>query len=83
MTFTENDKTLLSDALDCIEQKQRLALILRFWEYHEIDEIAHALNVTWADADRLIENGKEEIKKLLLQNPLFLWPKQEELHEAA
>lgn len=44
------------------------AIFLRFWENYEIEEIANELNISWDQADQLLENALTDLKLRLSRN---------------
>lgn len=44
------------------------AIYLRFWENYEIEEIAKELNISWDQADKLIENTLKDLKARFSKN---------------
>lgn len=58
-------------AMVMIEGSQADALILRYWKNYEIAGIAKEMRISWAEADQLIKQAEEEIKKILLKHDDF------------
>jgi len=69
--FTNLDKKIVVALLRKLPLKQRVALTLRFWHNFEILEVANKINVSWDEADQLIESGLEKLKSFCLEQPLF------------
>ena len=65
--FNERDKELLRKAMEMIGDNQATALILRYWKNYYIEEVAQEMKLSWAQANKLIEQAQDEIKKILLK----------------
>ena len=48
--------------LPTLSQQARIAIQLRFWENMTIQEIAGLLEVSWEQADRLIEDSIQQLR---------------------
>lgn len=62
----------VNEALQKIDQKYRDALILRFFEHKEYEEISDILKIPPGTVGTLIYRGKRELKQLLNQSHLHL-----------
>lgn len=51
--------------LNQMSWQHRCALHLRFWEDHTIAQIAGLMNMTWQEADKLIEEAIEQLRTTL------------------
>jgi len=52
----------LNSTLANLEDRQRIALYLRFWESQSIREIAYFLKISWSEADQLIDSTLAELR---------------------
>ncbi|MBX3022780.1 MAG: hypothetical protein KF799_13990 [Bdellovibrionales bacterium] len=59
-------------ALSELSPEAQRALYLRFWENDLIEEIAEDLQITWDEADRLIEMALKQMKMRLSEGDIFL-----------
>ncbi len=52
-------------ALDALPPNQRLAIVLRYYEYLDYEEIASALETTTKAVERLLARGRERLRAIL------------------
>jgi RNA polymerase sigma-70 factor (ECF subfamily) len=62
----------VSAALEALDSKYRDALILRFFEHKEYDEISDILKIPIGTVGTLIHRGKQELKKHLEESHLHI-----------
>lgn len=55
----------LSAALNGLPPNQRMAILLRYYEYLNYDEIASALETTTKGVERLLAHGRERLRAVL------------------
>ena len=70
--FFPGNQIIIRSLLRQLPEKQKKAIILRFWEDQSIDEIARTLKISWDDADELIEKGLLILKKEFIVNTMCL-----------
>ncbi len=61
-----NNYEVLHKHLLKMSWRQQLAIQLRFWEEYSIHQVATTMNITWMEADRLIELAISNLKSGLL-----------------
>lgn len=61
-----NNIEILHRHLLTLPMRQQLAIQLRFWENCSIAQVAWIMEVSWNEADRLIESAVESLRKKLL-----------------
>lgn len=59
---SEENINLLRMLLPTLSQQARIAIQLRFWENMTIQEIAGLLELSWEQADRLIEESVQQLR---------------------
>ncbi len=59
---TDANISLLRILLPTLSRQARIAIQLRFWENLTIQEIAGLLEVSWDQADRLIEDSIQQLR---------------------
>lgn len=64
-------ETHLYDALNKLSEKERSAIFLRFWVPCSIQEIAKHFQVSWTQADQILEKAIEKIKNEFRLNKLI------------
>ena len=57
----------LHQLLKQLSWQHRCALHLRFWEDQSISQIAGSMNLTWEQADQLIEEAVEQLRTEIKQ----------------
>ena len=62
----EIDEQTVRDALDALPANHHKAVYLRYYESLLIEEIANKMKISWATANRLIDQGLLMMKKTLL-----------------
>lgn len=62
--FSNIDKGILQHLLSRLEDEERIAIYLRYWEKYLIQEVAQVLHRSWSYTDQLIEKS---IKKLRIE----------------
>jgi RNA polymerase sigma-70 factor (ECF subfamily) len=55
----------IRSALDALPPNQRLAIVLRYYQDLNYQEIASALEITTKAAERLLARGRERLRALL------------------
>ena len=58
----EENIRVLRILLPMLSQQERIAIQLRFWENMTIQEIAGLLELSWEQADRLIEDSVQQLR---------------------
>ena len=58
------------EAVETLPVINQQMIFMRFWNCLTIDEIAKRKKVTWAEADRLIDESMLKLKRLLLRDYL-------------
>lgn len=58
-------RSRIRDGLDQLPDRQRMALILRFYEELSYREIARAMNTTEKTVERLLHRGRERLRRAL------------------
>ena len=58
------------EAVETLPLINQQMIFMRFWNCLTIDEIAKRKKVTWAEADRLIDESMLKLKRLLLRDYL-------------
>lgn len=59
---SEENINLLRVLLPTLSQQARIAIQLRFWDNMAIQEIAELLELSWDQADRLIEESIQQLR---------------------
>ncbi len=59
---SEENIKLLRLLLPTLSQQARIAIQLRFWDNMTIQEIAGLLELSWEQADRLIEESVQQLR---------------------
>lgn len=59
---TDANISLLRILLPTLSRQARIAIQLRFWENLTIQEIAWLLELSWEQADRLIEDSIQQLR---------------------
>ena len=71
--LTLNNYEVLHKHLLLLTWRQQLAIQLRFWEDYSIFQVANTMNISWNEADSLIETAiatlKSGLAKSLIQTP--------------
>jgi DNA-directed RNA polymerase specialized sigma24 family protein len=55
-------------ALNCLSEKERQAITLRFLNPHTIAQVANYLKMSWDEADRLIDHAVEKMREHLTRS---------------
>ena len=58
------------EALDSLPEINQSVLLMRFWDYRTIDQIAKRKRMTWAQANRLIDESLIKLKRVLVKEYL-------------
>ncbi|MBL7555117.1 MAG: hypothetical protein JNM24_04780 [Bdellovibrionaceae bacterium] len=54
---------ILTDALKVLNERERIAIFLRFWQPCSIAQVASHLKISWEAADRLIDGAVEALRR--------------------
>lgn len=65
---SEKDLKLLYELMPNLSDKAVLAIYLRFWERMLIEEVAEILNLSWNEANSLIESSIKELRAGFFSN---------------
>jgi DNA-directed RNA polymerase specialized sigma24 family protein len=69
--FSELDKKIAVAMVRKLPQKERRAIILRFWDELRVDEIATRMRMSWQETNLLIESGLTKLKGQCVESPCF------------
>ena len=69
--FTKMDGWIVKALLKKLPEKQKKAVIFKFWHNLTIEEISKTLGITWGETNLLIENALVKLKKSLELEPAF------------
>jgi DNA-directed RNA polymerase sigma subunit (sigma70/sigma32) len=72
--FTSWDYHIVRKAILTLKEDEQFAVILRFWQGRTIEEIGLALDLTWQQADELLNTAFSKLKLLCLDNHNFSRP---------
>lgn len=67
LALSATRETSLSKALTTLDEKERKAIFLRFWNPSSIQEISKILKMSWSDTDRLIETTLRKLKQKIME----------------
>ena len=62
--ISNKKKRVIRSMVSRLPDNKREAIRLRFWGYQTIDEVAKSLGITWADANRLIDESINDLRRL-------------------
>lgn len=61
-------KEILHACIERLSAREREAIQSRYWGRRSLQEIAHALGVSWEEADALIKTAHANLKEALLRS---------------
>ncbi len=59
---------LVEVGLARLSDLERRAIFLRFWQPYSIAQVADQLNLTWDEADRLIDRGVAKVRSVFIEH---------------
>ena len=59
---------LVEKGLARLDEIERKAIYLRFWQPYTIAEVADGMNLSWNEADRLIDGAVGKIRAVFTEN---------------
>jgi DNA-directed RNA polymerase specialized sigma24 family protein len=58
---------LVEKGLRRLDELERRAIFLRFWQPYTIAQVADQMNMSWDDADRLIDQAVAKIRAVIVE----------------
>lgn len=71
LIFSEEDYNCLHRVMSNLSEREFTAVLLRFWCSSDIESIALVLDMTWDEADTLLEDSLKKLKRECLEQPTF------------
>ena len=68
MSENEMNLQLMEQCIETLNEAQRVSIQLFYLEKKSYEEVADALNVSWAQTRSYVQNGRRNIKKCMEQN---------------
>ncbi len=69
--FTSQQRQALSEALEFLEPTEAKTLYLHYWMELSETEVAERMKLKVQDVERLINSGRESLRRLCVSHPAF------------
>ena len=70
----QNYPQLLADGLDQLDEFERKAIFLRFWQPYTIAQVAAELRMSWEASDKLIDRALGKLRESFRQHKYYRRP---------